>query len=877
MNQNEGDEPHTNRYYTSTMQWSECIPNATGNTNTTNVPLSPNHNNNHDEHGGVVAMPPPAMPVLPHAPLPQPQQQQQQQQPPPPQQLMESALWTGAAAAPTIKNHSVTHFGRYLYCFGGYDGRRNHTTLLIYDCAGHRWVRPIHYPDIHSHHHQHHNNNSISSNTSSPNGSHLEVSTTDAIVTHYHHQPTMIEGNMMMPDQMNPMYHLQQQQPLASPPTSMASHGDDRNADYRNGLPTSNSHNPYLPNLIMDHHHSDTIIVQGTPPPGRNGHSATLAVDQENHSDAEHAQIVIIGGWLGTGPLAASDTHILDVSCHGKLLRWYQPTVQGTPPGPCNMHSADYVTPRREVYVFRGGNGREYLNDLHALHVPTVTWRKVNTTGQVPQQRANHSSAMLEETSELFIFGGWNGTERLNDIHLLDTKTSTWTFPKIFGILPHPRAGMTLTALRGRLYLFGGSGQLAKCFYDLQIFDRASMTWLDVSQSDHDNSDENNSTNGGNNNNNTNNTNNNASIPNHRAHFTQSHHHHHHYNEPQFTFGGNQHYRNSQGWHNSTHNTTSIFGYQDDTPVLEPQQAGGTQEGGNNSSSSIHRNNHMNTNDPNTMMTLPDWRSREHHNHHQQQHHHHRMLAQPHISPNPNDEDTVPSVLVHGHGPARRAGHTATAVGRKIYIFGGSYGSKYLNDFYILDTDPPPQSVVTEPNSLQLIERRLRHFFNDEEFADVTFIVQGQKVYGHKMILSIVSECFRAMFTTGFRESDEHEIEIPDCTYTAFVAVMEYIYTGTLPSSFFDIVLNNNSMTNHMHTGDMHQLQFRDRVSAQLIRVVEVLELADRFFLDHLKQICESHLQNAVTMETVEYLLPVAQKTNSSQLQSICEHLIRNK
>ena len=66
-------------------------------------------------------------------------------------------------------------------------------------------------------------------------------------------------------------------------------------------------------------------------------------------------------------------------------------------------------------------------------------------------------------------------------------------------------------------------------------------------------------------------------------------------------------------------------------------------------------------------------------------------------SPNPNDEDTVPTVIVHGRGPGRRAGHTATAVNRQIYVFGGSCGSDYLNDFYVLDTDPPPHAAVTEP------------------------------------------------------------------------------------------------------------------------------------------------------------------------------------
>lgn len=75
-----------------------------------------------------------------------------------------------------------------------------------------------------------------------------------------------------------------------------------------------------------------------------------------------------------------------------------------------------------------------------------------------------------------------NGTERLNDIHILNVETSTWTCPRAGGVLPHPRAGMTLTPLRGRLFLFGGSGTSSKCFHDLQILDRQEMAWLDVTQ-----------------------------------------------------------------------------------------------------------------------------------------------------------------------------------------------------------------------------------------------------------------------------------------------------------------------------------------------------------------------------------------------------------
>jgi len=230
-------------------------------------------------------------------------------------------------------------------------------------------------------------------------------------------------------------------------------------------------------------------------------------------------------------------------------------------------------------------------------------------------------------------------------------------------------------------------------------------------------------------------------------------------------------------------------------------------------------------------------------------------------SPNPNDEDTAPSVFLHGYRvPGSRAGHTATAVHRKIYVFGGSCGSDYLNDFYVLDTDPPPRATVNEATSSHLIERRLRHFFNDEEFSDVTFLVQGRRVHGHKMVLAIVSDCFRAMFTAGFRESSSSEIEITGCTYEAFLAVMEYVYTGAQPT----IAVASN-------------MSDRNGSRCCLNKFVDVLELADRFFLDHLKQVCETQLQSNVRGETVEYLLQVAQKTNAIQLQAICEHFVRNR
>ena len=465
------------------------------------------------------------------------------------------------------------------------------------------------------------------------------------------------------------------------------------------------------------------------------------------------------------------------------------------------MHSADFIPTQNEVYVFRGGNGREYLNDLHALDVETYTWRTVETHGIPPQQRANHSSALLDGAdnhgkSELFIFGGWNGSERLNDIHILDTTTSTWSTPRVMGVLPHPRAGMTLTALRGRLYLFGGSGTSSKCFDDLQVLDRKEMAWLDVNEED-------------------------ETVTGNRH----------------SSFGGSSYYdSHNSSWEvvnnrNSGSTTNNESG--DRTSSSSWEMLGGQDGTGGGGSS---RDDHI---------KFAAWRSYAG-----------TTGGQPPLcnSANPNDEDMVPSVYVTGKPPGRRAGHTSTAVGRHIFIFGGSCGTDYLNDFFVLDTDPPPMMRVTEPPSPQLYASRLRHFCNDEEFSDVTFLVEGRKVYGHKLVLSTVSDCFRAMFMTGFRESgsDKTEIEIPNTTYNSFVCMMEYIYTGKGPTSID--VFNSESID----------------------QAISLLELADQFFLYNLKQIIEGLLQPAVNGETYTFLCQVAQKTNANQLESYCRYFERN-
>ena len=58
---------------------------------------------------------------------------------------------------------------------------------------------------------------------------------------------------------------------------------------------------------------------------------------------------------------------------------------------------------------------------------------------------------------------------------------------------------------------------------------------------------------------------------------------------------------------------------------------------------------------------------------------------------------------------------------------------------------------------------------NKQEFSDVTFIVEGQKFYGHKIIISQLSDKFKAMFSgSGFIESKQNQIVIDNISYPIF-------------------------------------------------------------------------------------------------------------
>jgi leucine-zipper-like transcriptional regulator 1 len=51
-----------------------------------------------------------------------------------------------------------------------------------------------------------------------------------------------------------------------------------------------------------------------------------------------------------------------------------------------------------------------------------------------------------------YIFGGWDGTKRLNDLYVLEVASRVWTkVQTVAGVAPKARAGMSLSFVGGLL------------------------------------------------------------------------------------------------------------------------------------------------------------------------------------------------------------------------------------------------------------------------------------------------------------------------------------------------------------------------------------------------------------------------------------------
>ncbi|GMH53623.1 hypothetical protein TrST_g10159 [Triparma strigata] len=164
--------------------------------------------------------------------------------------------------------------------------------------------------------------------------------------------------------------------------------------------------------------------------------------------------------------------------------------------------------------------------------------------------------------------------------------------------------------------------------------------------------------------------------------------------------------------------------------------------------------------------------------------------------------------------PGHRFCHVGVVEGDSMFIFGGYDGTNRLNDFweFRFGTDLtactiPPATILSD----------LLAFVGSESLSDITFLVEGQEVHAHKIMLMRCSY-FRAMLEGGFRESTEQRtIPIQGVRKVIFLALLEYLYT--------------------------------DFVDLDLEIAMELFQAADQFGVERLKIICEHKMLGSITVD----------------------------
>ncbi|GMG99782.1 hypothetical protein Nepgr_001622 [Nepenthes gracilis] len=158
-----------------------------------------------------------------------------------------------------------------------------------------------------------------------------------------------------------------------------------------------------------------------------------------------------------------------------KKAMWLYPKVVGFNPSERWGHTSCYS--HGVVYVFGGCCGGLHFSDILMLNINTMAWSTLMATGEGPGPRDSHSSALWG--NKMIVFGGTNGSKKVNDLHIMDLGTNVWTRPVCRGTPPSPRESHTATLVGGeKLVVFGGSGEgMGVYLNDLHILDLKTMSW----------------------------------------------------------------------------------------------------------------------------------------------------------------------------------------------------------------------------------------------------------------------------------------------------------------------------------------------------------------------------------------------------------------
>ena len=172
----------------------------------------------------------------------------------------------------------------------------------------------------------------------------------------------------------------------------------------------------------------------------------------------------------------------------------------------------------------------------------------------------------------------------------------------------------------------------------------------------------------------------------------------------------------------------------------------------------------------------------------------------------------------------------------------------------IFSDGPKATKVESNPSALLVKNDRIflesfSQFHLSKEMSDVQIKCEDQTFDAHQVILSARSPVFRAMFQAEMKEKNTRQVEIQDLKAKVIPEMLKYIYNGTC-------CINDTK--------------------PDIEIVSALLEAADKYQMDILKEMCETVLSGTLVIDNALQLLSLGDMHTAHDLKKNALDLIVN-
>ncbi|EGZ30586.1 hypothetical protein PHYSODRAFT_323948 [Phytophthora sojae] len=445
---------------------------------------------------------------------------------------------------------------------------------------------------------------------------------------------------------------------------------------------------------------------------------------------------------------------------------WVDVPCENPSAAPCHRSLHVCAVRKDSLYIFGGYDGSNRINDFYEFNFKRKLWSVVLAIGSAPSPRDRHVAVVYKDS--FYVFAGFDGSSRVNDFIEYNFLTQRWSNVVVSaGLPPTARHSHAAVVYDKSMYCFGGyDGSYRNDFHE---FNFETNTWSLVAATGR------------------------VPRPRYRSSLVV-------HNHTCLLFGG----------HDGSRHLNDVHVFTFDTRVWSLLATEGQAPIARDSHVAVINSNSMYIFGGSTGTAVNDF---------------YELSL---------ETNTWQPMQFNGQPPGQRFCHVGTVYDSNLIIFGGYDGSSRLNDFkqFRFGED---EFQLEIPESTLIND--LRMLVNNDIMSDVTFIVEGIPVYGHK-ILCIRCSYFNAMLTGEMLESRAREIQITDVRRPIFISLMEYLYT--------------------------------DHLDVAVDVAMELFVTADRYGVERLKRICESKMLGSLCIENAASIFHAADLHNATVLRDQC-------